>query len=112
MLAAHHTQVAVSFSRRGVIGEARFAGECWHPMETGVSLLCDALAALDCELEEVIERHCHAIVIGRVIAARRRCVGAGLVFWRGGYHDLRHDGEESGQSAWEPIISSRNVGCG
>jgi len=112
MLAAHHTQMAVRFSGRRVNGEARFAGECWHPMETGASLLCDALAAFDCELEEVIERHSHAIAIGRVVAARRRCVGDGLVYWRGGYHDLRDGREESGQNAWEPILRSRNVGCG
>jgi len=112
MLAAHHTRIAARFSLRGANGEARFAGECWHPIKTGASLLCDALAAFDCELEEIIERHSHAIVIGRVIAARRRCVGDALVYWRGEYHDLRDGGEESQQSAWEPILRSGNVGCG
>jgi flavin reductase (DIM6/NTAB) family NADH-FMN oxidoreductase RutF len=80
ILAWHHRELAARFSGRGGLkGEARFAGECWHQMATGASLLCDALVALDCELEELIERHLHAIVIGRVVATRR---GRWVTRWR------------------------------
>jgi flavin reductase (DIM6/NTAB) family NADH-FMN oxidoreductase RutF len=81
-------------------------------MVTGAPLLCDALAAFDCELEEVIERHSHAIVIGRVVAARRCGIGDTLVYWRGDYHDLHHRSHKNGPSEWEPILGARNIGCG
>lgn len=71
ILAGHHAHLAARFGGTGGSkGEQRFVGECWHAMATGASLLCDALAAVDCELEEIIERHSHAIVIGRVVATR------------------------------------------
>ena len=113
ILASHHIDVAARFSgRHGAKGEARFAGECWHTMVTGASLLCDALAAFDCELEEMIERHSHAIVIGRVVATRQRDVGDSLVHWRGDFHALPKVDGESPLIQWEPILKSRNVGCG
>lgn len=113
ILASHHVDVAAQFSgRHGAKGEARFAGECWRTMVTGASLLCDALAAFDCELEEMIDRHSHAIVIGRVVATRQRDVGDSLVYWRGDFHGLPKVNSESSLIQWEPILKSRNVGCG
>ena len=46
---------------------ARFAGAEWTTRLTGAPLLKGALAAIDCELEEAIERHTHLILIGRVL---------------------------------------------
>jgi flavin reductase (DIM6/NTAB) family NADH-FMN oxidoreductase RutF len=37
---------------------------------------------IDCEVEEAIERHTHAIVIGRVVAAEA-AGGRPLLHWRG-----------------------------
>jgi len=54
-------------------------------------VLTTSLAVLDCRVEEVIERHSHAIVIGRVVAERVRDHGAGLVYWRGDYVALDRD---------------------
>jgi flavin reductase (DIM6/NTAB) family NADH-FMN oxidoreductase RutF len=57
----------------------------------GRSLLADALAAIDCELDEAIKCHSHAIVIGRVKAiwiGERR--GAGILarsLWKFGSGD-------------------------
>jgi len=113
VLAEHHWALAARFGGHGgAKGEPCFAGACWHPMVTGASLLCDALAAMDCELEETIERRSHTIVIGRVVAARHRGVGNALVSWRGDYHTLARSGDEQGLAQWEPILGSRNVGCG
>ena len=55
---------------------------------TGAPLLSDALAAFDCSVEEIIERHSHAIIIGRVEAVSRRGGGGALVYWRGDYDQL------------------------
>jgi flavin reductase (DIM6/NTAB) family NADH-FMN oxidoreductase RutF len=50
--------------------------------------LSDSIAVFGCDIEERIERHTHAIIIGRA-----RCVLAGgasgaLVHWRGGYDQV------------------------
>jgi len=47
-------------------------------------VLQDAAAAIDCEVEEAIERHSHAIVIGRVVGVR---IGRGgsLLYREGRY---------------------------
>ena len=112
VLAAHQSQIAARFTgRAGLHREVPFAGECWHAMTTGASLLCEALAAFDCELEETIVRHSQAIVIGRVVATRRRAIGAALVQWRGDYRGLASDEDPPGLAQWEPILRSRNVGC-
>jgi flavin reductase (DIM6/NTAB) family NADH-FMN oxidoreductase RutF len=69
----------------GLNGPARFADAPWFTLVTGASLLADALAALDCEVEDLIDRHSHSIVIGRVRAVRVPEGDAGLVYWRSRY---------------------------
>jgi flavin reductase (DIM6/NTAB) family NADH-FMN oxidoreductase RutF len=113
ILAAHHEALAARFGGSGGLkGEARFAGECWHTLATGASLLCDALAVVDCELEELIERHSHAIAIGRVVAMQTRGVGDALRYWRGDYHCLPLANQEQAAAQWAPILKPRSVGCG
>ena len=74
--------------RSGVKGAARFEGADWMTLVTGAPLLGDALAAIDCEVEEVLERHTHAIVIGRVAAVRRNDGDPALVHWRSKFQRL------------------------
>jgi flavin reductase (DIM6/NTAB) family NADH-FMN oxidoreductase RutF len=69
--------------RTGVKGAARFAGVEWMTLVTGAPLLRGALAQLDCRVEEVLERHTHAVIIGRVAAVCRGGAAPALVHWRG-----------------------------
>jgi flavin reductase (DIM6/NTAB) family NADH-FMN oxidoreductase RutF len=86
ILAGAHEHLADRFAGRGgVRGAARFAGENWITLATGAPILRDALAGIDCTVQEIVERHTHAIVIGEVKAVRRNGGAAGLVHWRGGY---------------------------
>ena len=88
MLAAEHEHVANRFAGFGdVKGAARYAEADWLPHATGALTLEGALASIDCEVEELIERHSHVIVIGAVRGVR---IGAGepLVYARGRYHRL------------------------
>lgn len=62
---------------------------------SGAPLLDGALAALDCEVEELIERHSHAIVIGRVREIRLGGDDAALLYWRGDYERLGWMAEEA-----------------
>src|SRR3954467_63296 len=67
ILSADQLDVAERFSGKGGLkGAERFVGAQWVTRATGVPLRAGSLAAIDCDVEEVIERHSHAIVIGRV----------------------------------------------
>ena len=90
VLHAGHEEIADRFSgRSGAKGEQRYGEDQWITLETGASLLADALAAIDCELDEAIDRHSHAIVIGRVKAIRTGTAAEALVYWRGRYGGFR-----------------------
>lgn len=88
-LTAAQAKVADRFAGRGgEKGAARYAGVEWSEGPTGAPLLVGALAALDCEVEDLIERHSHAIVIGRVREIRLGSENAALAYWRGNYERL------------------------
>ncbi len=68
ILTADQLDIAERFTGKGGLkGADRFTGAEWTTRASGAPLLVGALAAVDCEVEEVIERHSHAIVIGRVL---------------------------------------------
>ena len=68
MLTADQVDIAERFSGKdGLKGAERFAGAVWTERVSGVRLLTGALAAIECEAEEIIERHSHAIIIGRAL---------------------------------------------
>jgi flavin reductase (DIM6/NTAB) family NADH-FMN oxidoreductase RutF len=92
LLGDRHQGLADRFAgRHGVAGHERFARGRWSTLATGAPVLADALAAFDCGIEEIIERHSHAIVVGRVQAVRITAAAA-LVYWHGGYERLVRDG--------------------
>lgn len=72
----------------GLHGAARFAGGHWTTLATGAPVLDDALASFDCRLEEVIERHSHMIVLGRVVATRLAEHAEPLLYWSRGFRRL------------------------
>ena len=95
VLNAQHTEIADRFAgRAGVSGPERFHGGRWTTTSDGVSLLADAIAVFACEAEDVIERHSHAILIGRVRLARPMPAGGALLPWRGGYDRIGWSDEE------------------
>lgn len=95
-LTAAQKEIADRFAGRGgAKGPARYAEARWSEGRSGVPLLEGALAALDCELEELIERHSHAIVIGRVREIRLGPNDAALLYWRGDYERLGWMAEEA-----------------
>ena len=79
-------EIADMFGGKGTLkGAARFETARWHTLTTGAPVLASALGAMDCALEEVIERHGISIVIGRVVDV---LIGSGrnpLIHFGGGY---------------------------
>ena len=86
ILTADQLDVAERFTGKGGLkGAERFAGATWTTGASGVPLLVGALAAIDCEAEDIIERHSHAVVIGRVLDLRLSSRTAALAYWQGQY---------------------------
>jgi flavin reductase (DIM6/NTAB) family NADH-FMN oxidoreductase RutF len=89
ILAAQHGALASRFAgRNGVEGEARFEDGDWSLLVTGAPVLVDGLASLDCRVEDIVERHTHAIVIGGVQAVRVGAKRSGLLHWRSRFETL------------------------
>jgi flavin reductase (DIM6/NTAB) family NADH-FMN oxidoreductase RutF len=90
VLAEDQAAVADSFAGRGgLMGTARYHGASWQQTASGAWALMGALVSFDCLLEEAIERHTHAILIG---AVRAIVPGSGalrpLVHWQSAYRRL------------------------
>ena len=108
ILTADQLDVAERFTGKGGLkGAERFAGAEWTTRASGVPLLVGALTAIDCEVEEVIERHSHAIVIGRVLDVVASQRTAALAYWHGEYVAI--DREEDQLKLAEVSLPSRNV---
>jgi flavin reductase (DIM6/NTAB) family NADH-FMN oxidoreductase RutF len=92
ILNADQLEVAERFTGKGGLkGAERFAGAEWFSRVSGVPLLSGALAAIECEVEEIIERHSHAIVIGRVLDVQLSPRSAALAYWQGKYLAIRDE---------------------
>lgn len=88
VLGSAHEDVANRFAGRGGLkGSERYQEAGWSTLVSGASLLDGALAAIDCVVEEAIERHSHVIVIGRVVAIRTEN-GPALAYREGRYTAL------------------------
>ena len=92
ILTADQIDIAERFTGKdGLKGAERFDGAHWTTRVSGVPLLTDALAAIDCEVEDVVERHSHAIVIGRVLDVAVSPRTAALAYWQGQYVAIDRD---------------------
>lgn len=91
ILGHRHRFVADRFAGRdGRRGAARYEGAEWIGRPGTPPVLADALASFECELDEMLERFSHTIIIGRVMESRVPAVdGSGaLVYWRAAYDSL------------------------
>jgi flavin reductase (DIM6/NTAB) family NADH-FMN oxidoreductase RutF len=92
ILTSDQIDIAERFAGKdGLKGAERFAGAEWTTRASGVPLLVGALAAIDCEVEEIVERHSHAIVIGRVLDLQLSTRTAALAYWQGQYVAIDRD---------------------
>jgi flavin reductase (DIM6/NTAB) family NADH-FMN oxidoreductase RutF len=92
ILTSDQIDIAERFTGKGGLqGADRFAGARWTMRASGVPLLVGALAAVDCEVEEIVERHSHAIVIGRVMDVAVSTRTAALAYWQGQYVAIDQD---------------------
>jgi flavin reductase (DIM6/NTAB) family NADH-FMN oxidoreductase RutF len=95
VLAASHAGIANRFGRGALVEPSPddFEGS-WVAAASGVALRSDAVAALECESEEIIDRHGRAIVIGRIRKVFKIGGSGALVYWRGAYNSIGWTDEE------------------
>jgi flavin reductase (DIM6/NTAB) family NADH-FMN oxidoreductase RutF len=65
----------------------KFRGVAWHTEITGVPILDDAIAWVDCRVHDVFSAGDHSIVVGEVLAGNAT-EAEPLVYYRSGYHRL------------------------
>ncbi len=88
ILSQEQQAVAERFSGFGGIkGADRYEGASWTTLASGAPALVSALAAIDCEVDEVIVRHSHAIILGRILSVTAD-KGHSLVYSQGRYSRL------------------------
>lgn len=89
VLARDQEHVARSFAGyEGRDGVRRYEDADWLTLATGTLVLDGALTALDCELDEAVHMHTHAILIGRVRAITIRTDVEPLLYWNGAFRHL------------------------
>jgi flavin reductase (DIM6/NTAB) family NADH-FMN oxidoreductase RutF len=69
MLGKGQQGIAFGFFKPAVVEGDQINGEPWSEGETGVPVLDNAIARVECEVVEIVERGDHHIVIGEVKAA-------------------------------------------
>jgi len=108
ILTSDQIDIAERFTGKGGLkGANRFAGAHWTTRASGVPLLVGALAAIDCEVEDIVERHSHAIVIGRVLDVAVSARTAALAYWQGRYVAI--DQDEDAAKLAEVSVPVRHV---
>jgi 3-hydroxy-9,10-secoandrosta-1,3,5(10)-triene-9,17-dione monooxygenase reductase component len=85
LLGGEHVELCRRFARPG---EDRFDGVPWSPGLLGAPLLDDALAWIECEIDQVLVAGDHLLVIGAVHAMRAAEAGRPLVFFGGEFVQL------------------------
>ena len=89
VLASDQVHIADRFSGRdGSRGAARYRDATWEAMPSGALGSSGALALIDCQLEEAIDRHSHTILIGHPTHVRIRDEAEPLIYWHGAYRLL------------------------
>jgi flavin reductase (DIM6/NTAB) family NADH-FMN oxidoreductase RutF len=92
ILTADQLDIVERFTGKGGLkGADRFTGAAWTTGSSGVPLLVGALAAADCEVGSIIERHSHGIAIRRVLDLIVSSRTAALAYWQGQYVAIDKD---------------------
>lgn len=93
ILGSNQQELAARFSNIELKGRQRFEGISWFGGSAGVPLLRNALATVECRVEEIIERHSHGIVVGSLLSFDLSHRLSGLVYWDGEYVEIDRDGD-------------------
>lgn len=89
ILAHNHDTLSTRFATSGLDMDARFAEGAWRRGAGGLSILADALVALECRIAEITEVATHTVIFAEVETMDLRPeAGRGLVWFRRRYAAL------------------------
>jgi flavin reductase (DIM6/NTAB) family NADH-FMN oxidoreductase RutF len=91
ILGSDQQALAERFSNGSLKGRERFEGTAWTYGASGVPLLGHSLAVVECQVEEIIERHSHGIIVGRLSTMELSHRLSGLTYWNGQYIQIDHE---------------------
>ncbi len=91
ILGSEQQELASRFSNGRLKGAQRYEGVSWRAGASGVPLLGHSLATVECQVEEIIERHSHGIIVGSILSFELSPQLSGLVYWNGQYIEITHD---------------------
>lgn len=90
VLAAHQQELSKVFAgMTGANGVDRFAVGDWGKLATGAPVLQDAAVAMDCEIEEVLEKGTHSVFFAAIKGIHLGDAGGqALIYWQRNFHHL------------------------
>jgi flavin reductase (DIM6/NTAB) family NADH-FMN oxidoreductase RutF len=91
ILGSDQLELATRFSNGRLKGRQRFDGIGWSAGASGVPILDQSLATLECRVEEIIERHSHGLIIGSLLDFELSSRLSSLVYWNGDYVEIDRD---------------------
>jgi flavin reductase (DIM6/NTAB) family NADH-FMN oxidoreductase RutF len=105
ILAEGQEELAYKFARKG---NDKFDGVAVATGQTGVPLLTDGLANLECQVAESVTGGTHTVLLARVAVAQGRD-GAPLTYFRGQFGRLERTQEEFAYAAMRDLVLTRQV---
>ena len=105
ILAEGQEELAYKFARKG---GSKFEGVAVTAGQTGVPLLTDGLANLECQVSESVTGGTHTVLLARVAVAEGRD-GAPLTYFRGRFGRLESTREEVAYAAMRDLVLTRQV---
>lgn len=85
ILSAHQADISNRFASKV---DDKFAGISWAAGTTGVPLIANALATVECRLQAQLPGGDHSIFVGEVVATATR-EGEPLLYFRSGYRQMQ-----------------------
>ena len=86
VLAAEQQALSARFARKGA---HELADGEWASGSAGLPVLAGSLASFECDIEARHDGGDHIILVGRVLALRSAANGRPVLFYEGGYRELR-----------------------
>lgn len=105
ILAEGQEELAYKFARKG---SGKFEGVAVATGQTGVPLLTDGLANLECQVTESVTGGTHTVLLARVAVAEGRD-GTPLTYFRGRFGRLESTREEIAYAAMRDLVLTRQV---
>ena len=93
MLAGRHERLSDWFGSKGIQVEDRFSAGAWRQGVTGSPLLVDAVANLDCTIDQELKVGSHGIFVCRVVGIDTDLTPEALIYLNRAYYHL---GESTG----------------